>query len=198
MTELMLRSYWFLRHGQTDWNAANLSQGRTDVPLNDAGLAQAVAAGKAFARHFQNHSMPFTRIVTSPLSRASVTADYVKRAITEAGGPDLPITRDDSMIEVCFGVQEGKPMGEWYNPWIAGDYTPEGAEPFAELRERVVKGLNRILAGDETTLIVAHGGVFRSLRSAMNLPANVRLPNAVPVFAHPEAGQWSLDIEETD
>ena len=41
---LPARAFWFLRHGETDWNAANLSQGRTDVPLNDRGLAQAAAA----------------------------------------------------------------------------------------------------------------------------------------------------------
>lgn len=198
MTHLTLQPYWFLRHGQTDWNAANLSQGRTDVPLNATGLAQATLAGKAFTRHFQNNAMPFTHIVTSPLSRARITADSVKAAIIKAGGPDLPLTIDDNLIEVCFGVQEGKPMGEWYNPWIAGDFTPEGAEPFAELRERAVKAVNKALSEEGTPLIVAHGGVFRSLRSAMALPANVRLPNAVPVFAHPENDRWVLDIDEED
>ena len=34
-------AFWFLRHGETDWNAQNLSQGAVDIPLNETGLAQA-------------------------------------------------------------------------------------------------------------------------------------------------------------
>ena len=39
--------FWFLRHGETDWNARMLSQGRVDIPLNSVGLAQAGRAAEA-------------------------------------------------------------------------------------------------------------------------------------------------------
>ncbi|MGI4954935.1 MAG: histidine phosphatase family protein, partial [Janthinobacterium lividum] len=38
---LIPRAFWFLRHGETDWNARNLSQGNVDIPLNEVGIAQA-------------------------------------------------------------------------------------------------------------------------------------------------------------
>ena len=38
---LTQRAFWFLRHGETDWNARNLSQGRADIPLNEVGRAEA-------------------------------------------------------------------------------------------------------------------------------------------------------------
>ena len=41
------RAFWFLRHGETDWNARNLSQGSIDIPLNANGVAQAERAALA-------------------------------------------------------------------------------------------------------------------------------------------------------
>ena len=35
----------FVRHGETDWNAARIYQGWTDVPLNALGERQARAVG---------------------------------------------------------------------------------------------------------------------------------------------------------
>ena len=58
----------------------------------------------------------------------------------------LPVTLDPDLMEVNFGAQEGKPMGDWYDDWIADTYTPEGAEPFAVLRARTVRAINRATA----------------------------------------------------
>jgi probable phosphoglycerate mutase len=37
------------RHGQTTWNVERRFQGQSDVPLNDAGVAQAVVAARLLA-----------------------------------------------------------------------------------------------------------------------------------------------------
>ncbi|GBQ65980.1 phosphoglycerate mutase [Ameyamaea chiangmaiensis NBRC 103196] len=187
---LNARPYWYLRHGETDWNAAGLSQGRTDVPLNDKGLEQARSAGGILAGHWHDYA-PIARVVSSPLGRALRTAEIARDAITAAGGPALDITTDPGLAEVCFGEQEGQPMGDWYDAWIAGEFCPSGAEPFADLRDRAVAAVNRATHGEGVPLIVCHGAMFRALRSAMGLAANVRLPNAVPLFLTP-GEPWAL------
>jgi broad specificity phosphatase PhoE len=188
------RPFWYLRHGETDWNARGLSQGRSDIPLNENGLAQSARAAAALAANADRYA-PVERIVSSPLVRALRTAELVEEALVRSGHRRLPIATDPELQEVCFGVQEGEPMGDWYDSWIAGDYTPEGAEVFADLMARAAAAVNRATEGEGTVLVVCHGAMFRALRAVMNLPANVRLPNAVPLWLEPGAdadAPWSL------
>ncbi len=187
---LAARPYWYLRHGETDWNARGLSQGRTDVALNARGLAQAQSAGAIIAARSER-TAPIARIVSSPLARAYRTAEIVADAMARSGHAMLPIATDPDLREVCFGVQEGQPMGDWYDSWIAGDYTPQGAELFADLMARAAAAVDRATAGEGIALIVCHGAMFRALRAVMGLPANVRLPNAVPLWLQP-GEPWSL------
>ncbi|MDP1731647.1 MAG: histidine phosphatase family protein, partial [Devosia sp.] len=41
MTTFTWPELYFVRHGQTDWNAEGRYQGAKDVPLNDIGRGQA-------------------------------------------------------------------------------------------------------------------------------------------------------------
>ena len=171
--------FWFLRHGETDWNASGLSQGNVDIPLNETGQAQALAA----ATLLRNRGI--RTILASPLSRARDTALRAGEALGRE------VAFDDELREVSFGVQEGQPMAEWFNDWVEGHLTPEGAEPFAILRARAVRAINRALTHESPVLVVAHGALFRALRAEMGLPANVRTPNAVPYFCEPGT-PWTL------
>ncbi len=177
-------AFWFLRHGETAWNALNLSQGRVDNPLNEAGLAQARTA----AALLKNRGI--ASIVASPLTRARVTAEICAEAL------GLPVSFDEDLQECSFGVQEGQPIfSEWFTDWIAGKFTPEGAESFAELRRRSAVGTNRALTQVPVVLVVAHGAFFRGLRAEMGLTSSVRTKNAEPLFCEPPAdgsGPWTL------
>jgi broad specificity phosphatase PhoE len=168
--------FWFLRHGETDWNAQGLSQGTTDIPLNSVGLAQARRAAKTLTG-----LGGITTIIASPLVRARVTAEIAAAAL------GLPVSLDEGLREVEFGEQEGKPMGDWYDDWIAGRYTPAGAETFAGLYERAVAAVNRATAQPAPVLVVAHGALFRALRLAFGHAPNVRTPNALPIRCEPPA-----------
>jgi len=173
------QAFWYLRHGETAWNAQNLSQGSIDIPLNDAGIAQAHSAARALT------GRGIRTIVSSPLSRATHTAQIVADAL------GLHVTQDAELAEVAFGVQEGQPMGSWFDDWLAGHLTPDGAEPFAELGERAVRAINRALMLEAPVLVVAHGALFRAMRGHMGLPVTVRTANAAPLFCEP-GEPWTL------
>jgi broad specificity phosphatase PhoE len=176
-------AFWFLRHGETDWNTKDLSQGNVDIPLNATGLAQAKSACLLL------RGRGIRTIISSPLSRAKVTADF---AAAELG---LPVQIDDGLREVAYGVKEGEPMAEWFQHWVDGEMTPEGAESFAALTTRAVAAINRCTTLPPLVLVVAHGALFRAMRGAMGHEPNVRTRNAVPVWCEPPkdgATKWGV------
>jgi probable phosphoglycerate mutase len=175
-------AFWFLRHGETDWNAEGLSQGHTDIPLNAVGISQARRAALALV------DRGIATIIASPLSRALRTAEIVAEALA------LPVATDAGLMEVGFGVEEGRPMGDWYDSWIEGSFTPEGAESFQALHDRAVAAINRATAKPGPVLVVAHGALFRALRLALGHVPNVRTPNALPLWCEPPAvgPVWSI------
>jgi len=178
-------AFWFLRHGETDFNARRVAQGNVEVPLNALGEAQALKAADALV------GAGIRTIVSSPLQRAARTAAVVADRL------GLAFEIDPELHEASLGVGEGQPMGPWFDRWAEGLETPPGAEPFGALRRRAVGAVNRCLALTGPVLIVSHGGVFRALRQAMGLTANVRLPNGQPVLALPPAdrtGSWTLSF----
>ena len=164
-----------------------MQQGSNDIPLNETGLAQARQAAERL------RGRGIASVVASPLSRARVTAEIVGEAL------GLPVSIDPDLREVSWGVHEGTGMADWFQDWIAGHATPEGAESFAILRRRVTAALNRAMALPPAVLIVAHGGVFRAVRAAMNVEMAGRTRNCVPMLCEPPAAPdlgWSLALHE--
>ncbi len=184
MDKLAPVPFWYLRHGETEWNRQGLQQGSVDIPLNETGLAQARDA----AIRLRNRGI--ASIVASPLSRARVTAEIVGEAL------GLDITIDPDLREVGWGIHEGTGMADWFQDWIAGHATPEGAESFSDLRRRVVMGVNRAVTLTPAVLVVAHGGVFRAVRAAMNVDMSGRTRNCVPMFCEPNGQDWSLTVHD--
>jgi 2,3-bisphosphoglycerate-dependent phosphoglycerate mutase len=92
---------WFIRHGETDWNAANRMQGSIDIPLNAKGIAQAAALVPLLR---QSHRMqPFTALYATPLTRSQQTAAPLADALK------LPVGIIADLQERSFGIIEGEP-----------------------------------------------------------------------------------------
>ncbi len=176
--------FWFLRHGETDYNAAGLSQGALDISLNATGRAQARAAAPLLA------GQGITAIVSSPMQRTRETTEIVNEFLR------LPVEFEPGLREVIFGGMEGKPLLPWFPEWLEGRYTPPNAESFAEVLARINLTMARTLRPGPL-LIVAHGGVFRALRDLMGLPKQGLTPNAIPLFCTPEATGWQVTPVES-
>lgn len=143
--------FYFLRHGETEWNRLHLMQGQTDTPLNPTGIVQAEAVARFLAKR------KITSIITSPLRRARHTAEVISARIN---APILPLK---DLSECAFGVYEGHPAGPWRDEWFAGKDLP-GAESFKDFLARSLAGLNAALSYGGRPLIIAHGGTFWAVR----------------------------------
>ena len=86
---------YIIRHGQTEKNRVKVLQGRSDVPLNDAGRQQAMEARDRFAAR----GIHFDKVYTSPLLRAVQTAEIIAEGIPQAV--------DKRLIDMDYGPYEG-------------------------------------------------------------------------------------------
>ncbi len=163
---------YFIRHGQTDWNAAGRMQGQTDIPINAIGRAQAQRNGEVLAEILS--SPQDFDFIASPLLRPRETMEIIRSAL---GLEPKKFPTDERLMEIKFGKFEGLTFAEiaekmpaefahrekdkWLN-------RPPGGENYADLTTRVKQwylGLKR------DTICVAHGGVSRALRGiVLQLP----------------------------
>ncbi len=158
---------YYIRHGQTDWNAELRFQGQRDIPLNDTGRGQALHNGKTLKSLLENPA-PYT-FVSSPLSRARETMEIVRREL----GLDVDkYETEDRLIEVSYGNLEGITQPEmkaadrelyYYRKQNAWTFRPEGGESHEDVIGRVSDWINSLRA-DGQYIVTAHGAVGRVMR----------------------------------
>lgn len=189
--------FCLVRHGETDWNAAGRLQGHADIPLNDAGRAQA----KAAARRLASHS--FHAIYSSDLARALQTAADASARL------GLDIAPRAALRERCLGAFQGLTHAEAQARYPA-DYArfrardPDHAPPgegeslhnFSARIEAAFTSLAEQRRG-ETLLVVTHGGVLdvvRRLATGQDLQAKRDFPllNAALNWIERRDGRWIL------
>jgi len=167
---LELKDFYFLRHGETNWNLEHRGMGQQDIPLNERGESQALQAAHILKAE------PIKTICHSPLVRAKRTAQVISQ---KTGAPLIEVPE---LIECCWGEREGQIKGKWTEDWIAGANIP-GAESYEDFLLRALHGLNRALSNEGPVLIVSHGGVFFwGVQKFAQLGARYDLRNCVPVL----------------
>ena len=156
MTEIILA-----RHGETEWNVAEIFRGRTDIELNETGIKQA----ELLAEYLSNAKID--AIYSSPLKRALKTAETIARH------HELDINIAPGLIDFNYGKWQGlsnqevkDKYKELYAEWINhpdGVKMPDG-ESLDNVSERAMRVVTDAITRYEgTVVLVAHRVVNKVL-----------------------------------
>jgi probable phosphoglycerate mutase len=183
-----LRPFYFLRHGEADWNVERRCIGQLDRPLTERGRDQARHANKLC------EALSISHVFHSPLARAAETASLM------VAGRGWPMSADPGLMEVNFGVRQGAREGDPADPfiaqWVAGAAI-DGAETYEAMKTRVALAVARCFVSTPMSalppLIVAHSGTYHALRDAMGTRVK-RVHHCAPLFHESVAGTWRVTV----
>lgn len=188
-----------IRHGQTDWNAARRIQGQTDIPLNEAGRAQAQAIAIDSASH------KFCAVYSSDLVRASDTAQLI------AAQQGLEVVKLPQLRERHFGIFQGRTADECAQRHPEAyvhyrnrnrDYDFETGESLLVFVQRVYQAVERMVAQHRGHAIaaVSHAGVLdavyrKATGRSLAAPRDFAIPScALNWFSFGDSrGDWCLE-----
>jgi broad specificity phosphatase PhoE len=155
-----------MRHAQTAHNSEGRFQGRIDVPLDKTGINQAKSV--AAALEAGAFGRKFDVICTSPLARASLTADIVASAL----GKKVEVIPE--LMEIDCGEVSGLTIAEakrkypevmdrFTQGWWATPY-PGGQSHKEYEQMNVLSSIRKIIGlwPGQTVLVISHGGFIRT------------------------------------
>lgn len=186
------KTFYIIRHGQTDLNLRGIVQGRgVNSPLNENGIRQA----NAFYDVYKN--VEFDKVYTSTLLRTHQTvAQFV-----EAG---IPTEQLEGLDEISWGIYEGKEQDEtimsgfakvvesWRNNEL--DLAIELGESPNQLVERQKIAFSYMIEqeNEDTVLVCMHGRALRILLCHLtDVPVNL-----MDDFPHTNTSLYVLEYED--
>ncbi|MGE0010170.1 MAG: histidine phosphatase family protein [Candidatus Babeliales bacterium] len=154
--KLVPKSFYFIRHGQTDWNEEQRLQGQTDIPLNFMGKQQAETLQALVA------TIPVSHVYYSPLSRAQETMHIACKHL------HVPKVVLEGLKERHCGEWEGVILDKAKKETLFFHHVPVKGESYQVYHDRVIGAINAVLNEAEgLVLFVGHGGNFRVLCKAI-------------------------------
>jgi broad specificity phosphatase PhoE len=150
---------WFVRHGESTWNASGLVQGQAEGSVLTArGRREAARAAEQLGR------ARVSAIWTSDLERAHETAAIIGHVL------HLPLRYERALRERNFGTAEGRPLRE-LSTAVSGiegdrvvdaDVRPPEGESLRAMYHRVAAFMDDAVAdASDNAVVVTHGGVIR-------------------------------------
>lgn len=185
---------YVIRHGQTQLNNAHALQGRSDQPLNEAGVAQARAAGEWLAQH----GITFAHVFSSPLQRAVQTARLV--------APEAQIVVDERLIEMDYGPYEGSDLRnpapeiiEFFSDFVHNP-APEGMEQLDAVVRRTGAFVREVASLEGNVLVSTHAIAMKGILEYLT-PASrgsywsKYVGNCAVYAAEARDGSWGVPTE---
>jgi broad specificity phosphatase PhoE len=176
-------TFYFVRHGESEGNAARIFTGRSDSPLTARGRAQAATVADELAK------VKFDRIVSSDLSRSRDTADVIAKR------QGIPVEVVPDLREIDVGERTGKTFDEtagmpgWNDE---GFVAWPGGETLEQVLKRTLGAIERLTreSPGKTILVVGHGGVNRILLS--------HFQGILPKLDRTPGGNTNISVVHTD
>lgn len=167
--------WFFVRHGETEFNKEKRTMGKSPTPLNELGRQQIEGA----AELLKNKEIGL--IISSDLKRCEESALIISKKI------GAEVIYDEGLREREFGVLEGMSYEDGYQKFgkdlvLSYEGRVPGGESYRDLENRVWKAFqnHKTKHGHKNVVIVTHGGPIRMLRKmiknlnfdqAINIPA---------------------------
>ncbi len=139
-----------VRHGETEWSRAGRHTGRSDVPLDTEGEAQA-----RWLRHGLRE-WRFAAVLVSPLARARRTCEIAGFADSAEADPEVE--------EWAYGEYEGRTAEEIRRErpgWTIWRDGVVGGETLEDVRRRAESVATRVRGVEGNVAIFAHGHFLR-------------------------------------
>ncbi|HVD31823.1 MAG TPA: histidine phosphatase family protein [Methylomirabilota bacterium] len=176
-------TFYFVRHGESEGNAARVFTGQTDSPLTARGREQAAAVAEELAQ------VKFDRIVSSDLSRTRDTADVIAKRLGK------PVEIVPELREIDVGDRTGKSFDETRGlpNWNDDGFVAwPGGETLDRVLARTLGAIDRLTreSPGKTILIVGHGGVNRILLS--------HFLGILPKLDRTPGGNTNISVVHTD
>ena len=185
------KTFYFIRHGQTDLNLRGIVQGRgVNSPLNTNGLKQAYAFFDAY------QDVLFDKVYTSTLLRTHQTVEkFINKGV--------PTEQLEGLDEISWGIYEGKVQDEtimtgfaqvvesWRNNDL--DLAIELGESPNTVVKRQKEAITYMLQQEkeETVLVCMHGRALRILLCHLtDVPVNL-----MDDFPHTNTSLYILEHE---
>ncbi len=152
-----------IRHGQTDWNLERRLQGQEDIPLNETGKKQAEDVANLVGRIREN-GVTFGAVFSSPLSRATRTADQIASSLGMGKAQIL-----QSLIERDYGSLSGLTIEERRKLFPGGERQAGNVESVPTAASRMLRAVDDMVesarslpAGKRTLIGVTHSGLINA------------------------------------
>jgi len=160
-----LRQLYFVRHGQTEWNAIHRMQGQWNSDLNQLGRDQADVNGKLLA------NSGIEAMFASPLDRTRQTADIINQHLA------IPVSYDDRIMEWDCGDWSGHLYADvkirWAKEWSSREADPfnyrgPNCENYPDMIERASKFLADLEQHAAMNIaVVSHGMIGKVMVSLL-------------------------------